>query len=353
MVVINTDNNSGVEVEVNLPDTFDDRDAAANAEPTSYEEEEDGGGSFWSWSWRFWVWDSINQMTIVMAMAMLCLFILLGFTTNSLSATAVKNNMSSTSKATKAPSAKATKAPTAKSTKTKPITVTECGLSFTDQKVVLTDNLDCGSRIGGQQDCAVTLNGPKAKINCNGNTLSQVAKPPNYADGPFVGGICLNDGATAKYCNVEKFNNGIRVTDGAEVRSSFLTSNNNGIVAVFTEDVTLTIEDTDASSNNNVGLDIGVGNGANAQLIVKGKVTLNSNGLAGMNSLFGANTKLEINVENGSTLESCGNKFYDILGEVKGAATFSGTGYNCSSTTFFVGGGGTVVEPVCQACPDP
>jgi len=111
MVVINTDNNSGVEVEVNLPDTFDDRDAAANAEPTSYEEEEDGGGSFWSWSWRFWVWDSINQMTIVMAMAMLCLFILLGFTTNSLSATAVKNNMSSTSKATKA-SAKATKAPT-------------------------------------------------------------------------------------------------------------------------------------------------------------------------------------------------------------------------------------------------
>jgi hypothetical protein len=247
MVVINTDNNSGVEVEVNLPDTFDDRDAAANAEPepTSYEEEEDGGGSFWSWSWRFWVWDSINQMTIVMAMAMLCLFILLGFTTNSLSATAVKNNMSSTSKATKAPSAKATKAPTAKSTK--PITVTGCGdsFTFTNQTVVLTDNLDCGQRIEDRQPCAVTLNGPEAEIDCQGNTLSQVATPQEfYTDGPFVRGICLNDGATATNCNAEQFVSGIRVRNGGEVVNSNLISNQFGIFAVFTEDGTLTIEDT-------------------------------------------------------------------------------------------------------------
>jgi hypothetical protein len=109
----------------------------------------------------------------------------------------------------------------------------------------------------------------------------------------------------------------------------------------------------DASSNGYIGLFIDVGNGANAQLIVKGKVTLNSNDGYGMYPYLEANTKLEINVENGSTLESCGNTQFDIYGEVAGAATFSGTGYTCSSKQFFVEVGGTVVEPVCQACPDP
>ena len=133
---------------------------------------------------------------------------------------------------------------------TTPITVTGCGEIFTNQKVVLADDLDCGGPLVGdpqdQEDCAVTLDGPEAEIDCQGNTLSQVATPQaNYADGPFVQGICLNDGATATNCNVEQFVSGIRVTDGdGEVRSSFLTSNNIGIYAVFTEDGTLTIEDT-------------------------------------------------------------------------------------------------------------
>jgi hypothetical protein len=126
-----------------------------------------------------------------------------------------------------------------------PITVTGCGEIFTNQKVVLADNLECGSLVGGQQDCAVTLNGPEAEIDCNGNTLSQEATPQaNYNDGPFLYGICLNNGATAINCNVQKFFGGIEVTDGGEVRSSFLTSNNIGIVALFTKDSTLTIEDT-------------------------------------------------------------------------------------------------------------
>ena len=124
-----------------------------------------------------------------------------------------------------------------------PVTVTGCGEIFTNQKVVLTDDLDCG---GGQRigNCAVTLDGPEAEINCNGNTLSQEAISPGYSDGPFFYGICLNDGATATNCNVEQFNLGIRVTDGGEVVNSFLTSNFRGIYAVFTEDGTLTIEDT-------------------------------------------------------------------------------------------------------------
>eukprot|EP00986_Skeletonema_menzelii_P015166 scaffold11173_cov99-Skeletonema_menzelii.AAC.3 len=295
-------------------------------------------------------------------MAMLCLFILLGFTTNSLSATAVKNNMSSTSKATKAPSAKATKAPTAKSTKTKPITVTECGLSFTDQKVVLTDNLDCGSRIGDQQDCAVTLDGPEAEIDCNDFTLSQVASVAVfYADGPFFSGICLNNGATAINCNVKKFVDGIYVINGGEVVNSNLSPNQFGIYAKFRRDSTLTIEDTDANSNSYYyGLYIDIDSGVEAKLDVKGEVTLNSNGLVGMYLFLEANTKLDIAVLNDATLESCGNIVYDISGVVPASATatFSGTGYTCDQAKVVFngdGGGtvGTVVPPNCQACPVP
>ena len=113
----------------------------------------------------------------------------------------------------------------------------------------------------------------------------------------------------------------------------------------------------DANSNLNYGLGIGTGfdSGVEAKLIVKGKVTLNSNDNYGLYSYLEANTKLEINVKNGSTLESCGNTRGDISGQVpaNATATFSGTGYTCSSKQFFVTVGGTVVEPVCQACPDP
>jgi len=122
-----------------------------------------------------------------------------------------------------------------------------CGESFTDQKVVLSNNLDCGSRIEDRQPCAVTLDGPEAEINCNGNTLSQEATTPFYNDGPYYDGICLKNGATAINCTVERFNAGIKVTDGAEVRNSFLTSIRRGIDAGFSSfdsTSTLTIEDT-------------------------------------------------------------------------------------------------------------
>ena len=111
-----------------------------------------------------------------------------------------------------------------------------------------------------------------------------------------------------------------------------------------------------ASSNQVYGLYpyIGVESGVEAKLIVKGKVTLNSNGFAGMYSFLYSNSNLEIDVENGSTLESCGNIVYDISGEVvaSATATFSGDGsYTCDQATKVVfTGDGTVVGPVCQPC---
>ena len=125
-----------------------------------------------------------------------------------------------------------------------PITLKGCGESFTNQKVVLSQDLNCG---GGayQQQCALTLDGPQAEIDCDDNTLSQVATPPNdYGDGPFVDGICLKNGAKAKNCNVQQFQEGIFVLDGGEVVNSNLSSNYYGIFADFFKDATVTIENT-------------------------------------------------------------------------------------------------------------
>jgi hypothetical protein len=110
----------------------------------------------------------------------------------------------------------------------------------------------------------------------------------------------------------------------------------------------------DASSNGYIGLGINVDSGVEAEFIVKGNVNINSNDGYGMYSFLGANTKLEINVENGSTLESCGNDDYDISGEVvaSATATFSGDGsYTCDQAKVVFNGDGTVVPPNCQACP--
>ena len=76
-----------------------------------------------------------------------------------------------------------------------------------------------------------------------------------------------------------------------------------------------------------------------------------------MYSFLYSNSNLEIDVENGSTLESCGNDDDDIYGEVEASATatFSGTGYTCDQNKVVfegIGGGtvGTVVPPNCQDC---
>ena len=126
-----------------------------------------------------------------------------------------------------------------------PITLTACGESFTNQKVVLTKDLDCGSldEIFSQL-CAVTLDGPFAELDCNDFKLSQVTSEPDYTDGPYTNGICLYNGAKGRNCIVQKFFAGIYVTDGGEVSNSDLSPNNDGMYAYFNVDSTLTIENT-------------------------------------------------------------------------------------------------------------
>ena len=96
------------------------------------------------------------------------------------------------------------------------------------------------------------------------------------------------------------------------------------------------------------------GDGTNAEVNVKGIVTANSNGNQGIYTSQNTNANLEINVESGATLSSCGNGAYDIFGIVSASTVeFSGTGYTCDQdrVEFTVFGDGTVVLPNCQACP--
>ena len=100
-----------------------------------------------------------------------------------------------------------------------PITLTECGESFTNEKVVLSEDLDCGQLEYDDvvnpddcgfpwsppdcpqvQDCAVTLDGPQAELNCNDYTLSQEASPSYYFDGPYKYGICLLTSGLCGFC---------------------------------------------------------------------------------------------------------------------------------------------------------
>ena len=99
------------------------------------------------------------------------------------------------------------------------------------------------------------------------------------------------------------------------------------------------------------------GGGINAELNVKGENTFNSNGGNGIYTFLDSNANLEINVESGATLNSCGNGRYDIGGIVLAGAEvdFLGTGYTCDqdrvSFFFFGPGAGNVVPPTCQDCP--
>ena len=107
----------------------------------------------------------------------------------------------------------------------------------------------------------------------------------------------------------------------------------------------------DASNNSAAGLDIRVnGDGTNAELNVKGENTFNSN-FYGISTFPFSNANLDINVESGATLKSCGNVAADIYGDVfdPATATFLGDGYTCDQIQFF--GDGTVTPPNCQPCP--
>ena len=120
-----------------------------------------------------------------------------------------------------------------------------------------------------------------------------------------------------------------------------VTLSSNGFDGIF-------IDSLPRTPNTNLDLEINVENGSS--------LILNQNGIAGFRApKLNSSAKLNVDVKEGGSFESCGNIQDDIFGDVfaNAAAKFSGTGYTCDQAkVVFTGpGGSTVVKPVCQDCP--
>lgn len=138
----------------------------------------------------------------------------------------------------------------------------ECGGVYTD-KVSLNDDLGCdrwreiGDSTIQDSNCALTLEGPGAELDCNGYTvyqdlstqdipLPQVTQRarncPNKLGSPeeieamktecgmyYVAGVCLKNGASLKNCGIERYFHGVRVTNSAKIEHSTMTQNTIGL----------------------------------------------------------------------------------------------------------------------------
>ena len=128
----------------------------------------------------------------------------------------------------------------------------ECGNIYTNTTAILGNNLICEGNITEADDSrnfAIRLSGKKAVLDCQGYTVSQVTKSSAAAlDCPiFPGnaterlrmkqqcgflyqfGIYLEDGASMKDCNVQKFYVGGRVDNGGTVEGSEFSLNRFGL----------------------------------------------------------------------------------------------------------------------------
>ena len=140
-----------------------------------------------------------------------------------------------------------------------PAQAVTCGQTFTDEKVVLSDDLlctddvdDATNQILRTLNAAITVNGPDAIIDCKGHTIRQMTtlsapacetSPGNDLDPSrdrrnmklncdlyYQAGIFLVNGATAINCKVEQFYDGFLIVDGGEVKKSEASRNHRGVV---------------------------------------------------------------------------------------------------------------------------
>ncbi len=140
-----------------------------------------------------------------------------------------------------------------------PAQAVTCGQTFTDEKVVLSDDLFCTDDVGDATNpilrplnAAITVNGPDAIIDCKGHTIRQMTRlsAPACETSPgndlnpsrdrrnmklgcdiyYQAGIILANGATAINCKVEQFYDGFLVVDGGEVKKSEASRNHRGVV---------------------------------------------------------------------------------------------------------------------------
>ena len=96
------------------------------------------------------------------------------------------------------------------------------------------------------EECAITISGEGAELDCNNFMIRQ-----KEASGSWKYGICLINGAKAKNCHVQRFGvgsagAGIRIEDGGEIEDSEVIFNvNHGIEVRGSQDSTATTKISD------------------------------------------------------------------------------------------------------------
>eukprot|EP00984_Skeletonema_dohrnii_P024901 scaffold14036_cov95-Skeletonema_dohrnii-CCMP3373.AAC.5 len=173
--------------------------------------------------------------------------------------------------------------------------IIQCGHTSTaGEKLFLLNDLVCSDNPQSGVECAITLSGEGAELNCNDFTV----RPATTRSGRWKYGICLYDGAKAMNCHVQRFGviadnadiydnagAGIHVKDGGEIDDCEVMFNINGAQGIMVEgsqdqDSITKISSTYVHHNDNNGI---LFNPPRADSILQiEKVRSNDNGGDGM-----------------------------------------------------------------------
>mmetsp|Transcript_27283 Transcript_27283/g.39988 ORF Transcript_27283/g.39988 Transcript_27283/m.39988 type:complete len:341 (+) Transcript_27283:71-1093(+) len=184
----------------------------------------------------------------------------------------------------------------------------QCGGEAYTGEVKLTEDLNCPSGDYASGDCAITLNGKQAVLDCNKYMI-------NNNLGASDNGICILNGATAINCHVQKFGIGIYVQNGGEVKDCEVMFNEGNGVLIKNEASSTTkmkISNTNVHDNGDSGISF-YGSGENPESsetsIEVNNVKSNHNGANGM-SFAGSNVKLEVQVKDSETSNNSESGIY-------------------------------------------
>eukprot|EP00985_Skeletonema_marinoi_P012167 scaffold5824_cov81-Skeletonema_marinoi.AAC.3 len=172
----------------------------------------------------------------------------------------------------------------------------QCGQTFTGE-VKLTEDLYCPQTTSG--NCAITLEGEDAVLDCNQYMI-------DGDDSSSGRGVCLLNGASAINCYVQKFEDGIYVKNGGEVKDCEVMFNVAlGIhienEASSTTKIKMKISNTYIHDNGNEGIFFRGRPESSETSIEVNNVKSNHNGRNGMLFIGGDNVKLQVQVTDSET----------------------------------------------------
>jgi len=184
----------------------------------------------------------------------------------------------------------------------------QCGGEAYTGEVKLTEDLNCPSGDYASGDCAITLNGKQAVLDCNKYMI-------NNNLGASDNGICILNGATAINCHVQKFGIGIYVQNGGEVKDCEVMFNEGNGVLIKNEASSTTkmkISNTYIHDNGSTGINF-FGDGASPESSETsiGINNVKSNQNEGNGMYFGGeNVKLEVKVTDSETSNNSESGIY-------------------------------------------